>query len=112
MDQRLGKITSSQKYGSGNGNVYIEHQDTVFDLMDLDNNTFYMSEEDVVFLLQRWRRNHFYGLQQRGCQRQEFDSFFGYSLIYKKIQSDGVIVEIPKPGNKEDKIWEADDDNE
>ena len=87
-----------------------KYKDTVFDLPDADNNTFYVGENEIV-----WERGRnggwtIYGVcDVDGVEDEKLTPFLAISLIRLKKQREGIVVEMPEPGSNEEKVWGSDD---
>ncbi len=85
------------------------YEDTVFDLPDADNNTFYIGENEIACRDGGWTT--FGVCDVDGVEDEKLTPFFAISLICLKQQREGVVVEMPESGSEEEKVWGNDDYN-
>ncbi len=87
-----------------------KYKDTVFDLTDADNNTFYVGEDEIV-----WERGWNGGwtiyrvCDVDGVEDEKLTPFLAILLIWLKQQREGIVVEMPVPGSNEEKVWGSND---
>ena len=87
-----------------------KYKDTVFDLPDADNNTFYVGENEIAQELGwdgGWTIFGVCGVD--GVEDENLTPFSAISLIQLKKQKEGIIIEMPVPGSKDEKVWGSDD---
>ena len=86
-----------------------KYKDTVFDLPDADNNTFYVGENEIV-----WERGRdggwtIYGVcDVEGVEDEKLTPFLAILLIRQKQQKEGIVIEMPAPSSNEEKVWGSD----
>ncbi len=87
-----------------------KYRDTVFDLPDSDNNTFYVGENEIAWECGRDGGWTIYGVcDVDGVDDEKLTPFLAISLIWLKKQKEGIVIEMPVPGSKEEKVWGSDD---
>ncbi len=87
-----------------------KYKDTVFDLPDGDNNTFYVREKEIAWV-QGWDGGWtIFGVWDvDGVKDKKLTPFLAISLIWLKQQKEGIVVKMPEPGSEEEKVWGSDD---
>ncbi len=87
-----------------------EYKGTVFDLPDADKNTFYVGENKIAWE-QSWNGGWtIYGVcNVDGVEDEKLTPFLTISFIQLKLQKKEIVVEMPDPGSKEEKVWGSDD---
>ncbi len=87
-----------------------KYKDKVFDLPDADNNTSYVGEIEIAWV---WGRDGgwiIFGVcDVDGVDDEKITPFLAIPLIRLKQQKEGVVVEMPEPGSKEEKVWGSND---
>ncbi len=81
----------------------------MFYLPDADNNTVYVSKYEVAWVQGRdggWTIFGDCGIE--GVEDEQLTPFLSKSFIWMKQQKEGVSVEMPEPGSKEEKVWGSD----
>ncbi len=83
-----------------------KYKDTVFDLLDADNNTFYFGKNEIALVQGRDVGWTIFGVCDiEGVKDEKLTPFLAISLLWLKQHSEGVLFEMPEPGNKEEKVW-------
>ncbi len=83
-----------------------KYKDTVLDLPDANNNTFYVGENEIAWEQGRDGGWTIYGV----CNRDEMEDekltpSLVILLIRQKQQKEGIIIEMSTPGSNEEKVW-------
>ncbi len=86
-----------------------KYKNTVFDLPDAGNNTFYVGENEIASE-QGWNGGWtIYGVcNVDGVEDEKFTPFLSILLIREKQQKEGIVIEMPAPGSNEEKVWGSD----
>lgn len=89
-----------------------KYENTVFSHPGCDKKTFYMSKEDIVFILQKKDGGCmiFAVYNEEDVEDENVTSFLAILLIQEEQQSEVVLVEMPEPGCKEEKVWVTNND--
>ncbi len=87
-----------------------KYKDTVFDMPDADNNSFYVSKNEMAWVQGRdggWTIFGVCGVD--GVEDEKLTPFLAISLMSLKQQKEGVVVEMPELGSKKEKVWGSED---
>ncbi len=87
-----------------------KYKDTMFDLPNADNNTFYVGENKIAWVQGGdggWTIFGVYGVD--GVENEKLTPFSAISLISQKPQKEGIVIEMTEPGSEEEKVWGSDD---
>ncbi len=82
----------------------------MFDLPNVDNNIFYIGENETAWVWGwdgGWAIFGVYDIE--GVEDEKLTPFLAISFIWLKHQREGIIVEMPEPSSKEEKVWDSDD---
>ncbi len=107
MDQRLGERVASEASCCCPNNVCQEYKDTVFDLIDDQNKSYYVTDDDI--LLEQGKRCGWtiYGVcDQEGVPDKPLTPFLAISLICEKHQAYGIFIEMPEPNCTDEEFFE------
>ncbi len=89
-----------------------KYKDTVFDLPNADNITFYVGENEIA--RERGQDGGWttYGVcNVEGEEDEKLTPFLAILLIRKKQQKEGIVIEMPERGSNEEKVWGSDNYN-
>ncbi len=82
-----------------------KYEDTVFDLPDADNNTFYIGKNEIAWVQGRDEGWTIFGVCDiEGVEDEKLTPFFAMLLIWLKQQKEGIVVEIPESGSEEENV--------
>ncbi len=86
-----------------------KNKDTVFDLPDADDNIFYVGKSEIAWVQGRDGGWTIFGVcDVEGVEYEQLTPFIAISLIRLKQQKEGIVIEMPEPGSKEEKVWGCD----
>ncbi len=82
----------------------------MFDIPDSKNNTFYVDENEIAWVQGRDGSWTIFGVcDVEGVEDEKLTPCLAILLTWLKNQSEGIIVEMPKPGSEEEKVCGSDD---
>ncbi len=71
------------------------YKDTVFDLSDADNNTFYIGKNEIAWVKGKDGGWTIFGVcDVEGVEDEQLTPIFAISLIWLKQQKEGIVVEM------------------
>ncbi len=87
-----------------------KYKDTVFDLPNANNNTFYIGKDEIVWEHGRDGGWTIYGVcNVEGVEDENLTPFLAILLIWQKQQKEGIVIEMPAPGSDKEKVWGSDE---
>ncbi len=87
-----------------------KYKDTVFDLSDVDNNTFCSGKNEIGWVLGSYGGwNIFRVCYVEGVENEKLAFFLAILIICLKHQRKRIMMEMPESGSKEEKVCDSND---